>query len=110
VCPGRIERLLKRAKSGDRWAAWVVQQKEADRLLKAVERERSSHSVRITGSSSPSRRMAKKWRTADGGDPFLLATPVPPGPAPRPIAVGRIPDRAAARRPARTGNVKSSGR
>jgi hypothetical protein len=52
--------------------------------------EASSRRVNLCDTGAPTRRSARRWRTADGGEPHIAASPVPPGPAPRPVGVGRV--------------------
>jgi hypothetical protein len=71
--------------------AGLIQAEQVARLERMAARSRAGHPVvdlRDTG--APTRRSARRWRTADGGEPHIAASPVPPGPAPRPVGVGRV--------------------
>jgi len=68
---------------------------QVSRLERAADRA-TEGTVNLADTGAPTRRAARRWRTADGGEPHAWASPVPPGPAPRPVAVGRVPTTARA--------------
>jgi hypothetical protein len=75
--------------AGDPVAAMHWKNAAADRLLGTTNKT-GPRPIPISSPPAPSKRAARRLRTADGGEPFLMATPVPPGYAPRPIATGHV--------------------
>jgi hypothetical protein len=61
----------------------------ADKLAAAAHNG-DGRRIDIAAPSAPPKRVMRRVRTADGGEPHMAATPVDPGRAPRPVAVGRV--------------------
>jgi hypothetical protein len=70
--------------------AGLIQAEQVARLERAAAKSGTDRTVDLRDTGAPTRRSARRWRTADGGEPHIAASPVPPGPAPRPVGVGRV--------------------
>jgi hypothetical protein len=92
ICTAEELLILKREAmaAGDVIAATRWLDAAADKLA-AGAANGDGHRISIAAPSAPPKRVMRRVRTTDGGEPYMAATPVPPGRAPRPIATGRVP-------------------
>jgi hypothetical protein len=90
--PGTLRALRDRTRGDPDLAelAGLIQAEQVARLERAAAKSGTDRTVDLRDTGAPTRRSARRWRTADGGEPYVAASPVPPGPAPRPVGVGRV--------------------